>query len=70
MADLHIEDDLQERLRRAASETGVEATALLHDAIVRYLEDLEDYRRGIEVLRRNEPTVTLDELERKLGLAD
>lgn len=68
MSVLHIEAELEERLLRAASDAGLAPDSVLRDAIVKYLEDMEDYRRGIEVLHRNEPTITLDELERKLGL--
>jgi predicted DNA-binding protein len=68
MSDLHIESELENRVKQAALEAGVDPDALLRDAITQYLEDMEDYRRGIEVLRRDEPTITLDELERKLGL--
>jgi predicted DNA-binding protein len=31
-----------------------------------FLEDLEDYRLGIAALRRNEPRLSLEELEREL----
>jgi Mn-dependent DtxR family transcriptional regulator len=34
----------------------------------KYLEDREDYLKGIAALERREPTITLEELERRLGL--
>lgn len=34
------------------------------------LEDREDYLMGLAVLERKEPTITLAELKRRLGLGD
>ena len=39
------------------------------EAILQFLEDREDYLLGIAVLERDEPTISLEELERRLGLA-
>ena len=36
------------------------------EAILRLPEDREDYLLGITVLERDEPTISLDELERRL----
>ena len=38
------------------------------EVILQALEDREDYLLGIAVLERNEPTITLEELEQHLGL--
>lgn len=38
------------------------------EAIRRFLEDREDYLLGITVIEREEPTITLEELEQRLGL--
>jgi hypothetical protein len=37
------------------------------EAIRQYQEDRDDYSIGIAVLERGESTITLDELERRLG---
>jgi hypothetical protein len=37
------------------------------EATGQYLEDREDYRKALAVLERHEPTITLEELERRLG---
>jgi hypothetical protein len=34
--------------------------------IRQYLEDRQDYRKGIDTLERHEPTITLEDLERRL----
>lgn len=38
------------------------------DALRQYLEDREDYVKGIAALERSKPTITLEELERGLGI--
>ena len=38
------------------------------EVIRQYLEDREDYREAIAALERREPTITLDELERQMGI--
>lgn len=40
----------------------------IREAILRSLEDREDYLLGIAVLERDEPTISLEELVRRLGL--
>jgi Mn-dependent DtxR family transcriptional regulator len=37
--------------------------------VPRYLEEREDYLKGIAALERREPTITLEELERRLGFS-
>ena len=38
------------------------------EAIRQFLEDREDYLRGLAVLERHESTISLTELERRLGV--
>ena len=59
---------LDEELERIASETGHRKDEVALNALVEWLEDLEDGRSAMEVLARNEPTITLAELRRELGL--
>jgi predicted DNA-binding protein len=40
------------------------------EAIRAYLEDMEDYDLAAEAVVRDEPTISLEELERRLGLED
>ena len=42
----------------------------MQELITRYLEDIEDVADAMEVLARNEPTISLAEIERKYVLAD
>jgi len=66
---LRIPDELQERLESLARETGRTKTFYVKTAIEEFLEDREDYLLGIAALDRNEPTISLDGLVRKLGVA-
>ena len=46
-----------------AKETGRSKSYYAREAIRQYLEDREDYLKGIAALERREPTITLEELE-------
>ncbi len=50
-----------------AKETGRSKSYYAREAIRQYLEDREDYLKGIAALERHEPTIMLEELERRLG---
>jgi Mn-dependent DtxR family transcriptional regulator len=52
MLGIRLEPELEEKLESLAKET----------------EDREDYLKGIAALERREPTITLEELERRLGV--
>ena len=64
-----MEPELEARLEKLARKTGRSKSYYAKEAIRQFLEDREDYLLGIAVLERNEPTVSLEELERRLGLA-
>jgi len=53
-----------------AKETGRSKSYYAREAIRQYLEDREDYLKGIAALERREPTITLAEMEQRLGSAD
>lgn len=66
---LRVEDDMDARLDHLAHETGRSKSYYARLAIQQFLEDREDYLLGLAVLERKEATISLDELERELGLA-
>jgi RHH-type transcriptional regulator, rel operon repressor / antitoxin RelB len=66
---LRVEDDLDARLDNLAHETGRSKSYYARLALQQFLEDREDYLLGIAALERREPAMSLDELERELGLA-
>jgi RHH-type rel operon transcriptional repressor/antitoxin RelB len=55
-------------LERLAKDTGRTKSYYAKLAIKQFLEDREDYLRGIAALERNEPRISLEDLERELGL--
>ena len=70
MLGIRLEPELEEKLESLAKETGRSKGYYAREAIRQFLEDREDYLKGIAALERREPTITLAELERRLGLAD
>jgi RHH-type rel operon transcriptional repressor/antitoxin RelB len=66
MFSIRLEPELEEKLQSLAKETGRSKSHYAREAIRQYLEDREDYLKGIAALGRREPTVTLEELERLL----
>jgi RHH-type rel operon transcriptional repressor/antitoxin RelB len=68
MLGIRLEPELEKRLASLARKTGRSKSYYAREAIRQYLEDREDYLRGIAALERREPTITLEELERRLGL--
>jgi len=71
---IRLDQRTERRLDRLAAETGRTKAFYLRELIERGLEDLEDYYLGMEVLERlrkgEEYTVSLDEVEKDLGLED
>lgn len=70
MLGVRLEPELEQRLERLAKKTGRTKSFYAKEAIRQYVEDREDYLLAEEVLRRNEPTISLTELMEKYGLGD
>jgi RHH-type rel operon transcriptional repressor/antitoxin RelB len=70
MLGVRIEKELEAKLESLAKKTGRTKSYYVREAVRLYLEDREDYLKALAVLERKEPTITLDELERRLGVAD
>jgi RHH-type rel operon transcriptional repressor/antitoxin RelB len=68
MLGVRLEADLEARLERLAKQTGRSKSYYAKLAIRQFLEDREDYLLGIAALERKEPRISLDDLERELGL--
>lgn len=69
MLGIRLEPDLEAKLESLAKETGRSKSYYAREAIRQFLEDREDYLKGIAVLERSEPTISLEELERRLGVS-
>lgn len=71
---VRIPDELYQRLQILAEQTGRTATFYVREAVIEYLDDLEDIYLAeniLEKIRRGEDrTYSLEEVERELGLAD
>jgi RHH-type transcriptional regulator, rel operon repressor / antitoxin RelB len=70
MLGIRLEPELEKKLESLARETGRTKSYYAREAIRQYLQDREDYLKGIAVLERHEPAISLEELERRLGLGD
>ncbi len=68
MLGIRLEPELESRLERLAKKTGRSKSYYAKLAIRQFLEDREDYLLGIAALERKEPRISLDKLERELGL--
>ena len=68
MLAIRLPEAIEERLNTLASETGRTKTALAREAILEYIDDLEDYYLAEARARLNRKTIPLAEVERKLGL--
>ena len=68
MLGVRLDKKLESRLDKLSRQTGRSKSYYAREAIRQYLEDREDYLKGIAALERREPTISLEELERRLGL--
>jgi RHH-type rel operon transcriptional repressor/antitoxin RelB len=67
MLGIRLEPELEKKLNSLAKETGRSKSYYAREAIRQFLEDREDYLKGIAALERREPTISLEELGRRLG---
>ncbi len=70
MLAIRLPENIEARLGLLAQETGLTKTALAREAILEHLDDLEDLYRSQARARKNRKTISLEEVERELGLAN
>jgi RHH-type transcriptional regulator, rel operon repressor / antitoxin RelB len=70
MLAITLPKDIEERLTNLATETGRTKTFYAREAILNYIEDLEDVYTALKVLENPGETYTLDEVEKICGLDD
>lgn len=74
MLAIRLPAEIESRLEALAKATGRTKTFYVREAILEYLDDLEDLylaeQRLIDLRAGRSRTYTLDEVERDLGLAD
>lgn len=70
MLAIRLTPDIEDRLNRLTQETGRTKTALAREAILEYLDDLEDFYLAEARARQNRKTIPLIDVERELDLAN
>jgi len=74
MIGIRIPKSVGERLESLAKRTGRSKTYYIREAIIEHLDDLEDIYLAEQVLERvrcgEDSVSSIDEVERRLGLAD
>ena len=65
---VRLPPEVEQRLQSLAERTGRSKASFAREAIVRYLEDIEDETLALERLRNPERRWSLDELERGVDL--
>ncbi len=68
MLAVRLDSSMESQLENLARETGRSKSYYVKQAIENFLEDREDYLLALAVLERNEPTKTIDEVRKSLGL--
>ena len=68
MLGLRLDKETDTRLQHLCQETGHTKSYYARKALREFLDDREDYLLGISVLEKHEQTITLKEMEQKLGL--
>jgi RHH-type rel operon transcriptional repressor/antitoxin RelB len=67
MLTVRLPADIEKRPDLLAKRTGRTRDFYVREAILRYIDDLEDYYLARRRLSRKAPRVTLEELERKVA---
>ncbi len=68
MLAIRLQPDIEKRLARLAKMTGRTKTFYAREAILRHLEDLEDYYLAAEAARNPGRAFTSEEAKRELDL--
>ena len=72
MLALRLDDELEKKVAALAYRQGRNKSALVREALLRYMEDQEDIEMAEAVLSnvRGQKSLTLEEARRALGLED
>jgi len=70
MLGVRLDQETEARLNHLCEQTGRSKSYYAKRAITEFLDDREDYLLGISELGKNEPTISLKDLGKKLGLAN
>ena len=70
MLGLRLDKETEARLENLCKKTANTKSYYAKKALREFLDDREDYLLGLSVLEKNEKTISLDALEKELGLED
>ena len=70
MLAIRLPESIEARLGQLAQKTGMTQTALVQQALLEHINDLEDYYLAEARVRKNRKAISLEDVERELGLAD
>jgi predicted transcriptional regulator len=70
MIEIQLESELEDRLEKLAQEAHVSKSFVAREAVLRYLEDREDYLAGISALATHRYTISQEELESRPSVED
>ena len=68
MLAVRLPENLEHKLDNLADQTGRSKSYYVRQAITEYLADHEDYLIAVSRLEQNNPRISLEEMERRLGL--
>ena len=67
MLAIRLPDSIEKRLSALAAESGRSKTALAREAILEYIDDLEDFYLAEARAQQNHKTIPLADVGRELG---
>ena len=70
MLALRLPPEIEQRPEDLAQKTGRTKSYYAKKAITEFLQDEEDYLLALARLEKNNPRISLEEVERQLGLED
>ncbi|MDZ4143119.1 MAG: DUF6290 family protein [Burkholderiales bacterium] len=68
MLAIRLPESIEQRLAALAAETGRTKTTLAREAILEYIDDLEDFYLAEARARQNHKTIPLDDVMKRYGL--
>ncbi len=68
MLALRLSPEIEQRLEKLAQKTGRTKSYYAKKAITEFLQDEEDYLLALTRLEKGNPRISLEEVERQLGL--
>ncbi|MDD5240786.1 MAG: TraY domain-containing protein [Sulfuricella sp.] len=70
MLAVRLPEDIELRIEALAQQTGRTKSFYVREALQEHLDDLEDYYLAEARRKQPQPGISLDDVERELGLAD